>query len=368
MSLFSSPPQSICVMRLSAVGDVCNAIAVVQAIQRQWPETEIVWVVGQLESELINQLKNIKVVVFDKKQGWFSYKKLWWELRHYQFDALLHMQYSLRASIATLGIKATYKVGFDAQRSQDLQTLFTNIKVPSPNSMHVLDGMLAFAKVIGVQDLTPRWNLQCEEQNLVWAGQYIKPDRPNLVIAAASSKAYKNWTASGYACLIEHAYALNWNVILAGSPTQVEYKLVLQIEGLLRHAAITNLVGRSTIKQMLALLSLSDVIVAPDSGPIHMANAVNTPAIGLYAHHSPERTGSYQYRQYSVSVYEEALCAERDQPFSKRKWRTRVKDKNAMERIHPEAVLSMFDRLSAELQKQPQVMRNLSVNGENQPN
>ena len=117
MALFSSAPDSVCILRLSAIGDVCNTVAAVQAIQRQWPETKITWVIGKIEACLVNDLPKVRLVVFDKKSGWQAYQTLWAQLRHQMFDALLHMQYSLRASIATIGIKARYKIGFDHDKS-----------------------------------------------------------------------------------------------------------------------------------------------------------------------------------------------------------------------------------------------------------
>ena len=80
-----------------------------------------------------------------------------------------------------------------------------------------------------------------------------------------------------------------------------------------------------------------------------MANAVNTPVIGLYAHHNPERTGPYQYRQYVVSVYEEAILAETGKSANQLSWRSRVKDKTAMQRIKPQQVIAMFDNVTSEL-------------------
>ncbi|WP_070968097.1 glycosyltransferase family 9 protein [Vibrio sonorensis] len=348
MPLFSSPPSSLCVLRLSAIGDVCNTVAAVQAIQRQWPTTEIVWVTGKLEAKLIEDLANVKVVVFDKSEGWAGYKKLWRELGSYQFDALLHMQYAFRASIATIGIKAKYKIGFDSTRSQDFQTWFTNVKVPSPQSMHVLDGLLAFGEVLGVQDMTAKWQIDYSNSDSKWAKQHIAKDKPNLVIVPAASKAYKNWTAEGYALVIEHACNAGWNVILAGSPAKVERDLAKQIEQLI-NVEVNNLVGSSSLKEMLALLDKVDIVIAPDTGPTHMANAVNTPVIGLYAHHNPERTGPYQYRQYVVSAYEEAIQAETGKPSHELTWRARVKDKNAMQRIAPQRVINMFNSVAADL-------------------
>lgn len=69
MSLFNKPPQKICILRLSAIGDVCNTIAVVQAIQKHWPTTEITWITGALEAELLKSIPNINVVVFNKRMA-----------------------------------------------------------------------------------------------------------------------------------------------------------------------------------------------------------------------------------------------------------------------------------------------------------
>ena len=343
MPLFQTQPNSICILRLSAIGDVCNTIAAVQCIQKQWSSTKITWITSPLEAQLLEGLPNIELVIFDKKKGFKSYIELWAQLRHQHFDALLHMQYALRASIATLGIKAKYKLGFDKQRSQDFQTWFTNIKVPSPTSPHVLDGLLAFSKELGIEDITPTWSIPYHQSDLNWAQLYLSEKSSNLIIVPAASKAYKNWYAQGYCDVIKHAQSKGWNIILTGSPAEIEVNLARDIEN--KSENITNLVGQSTLKQMLALIDNADLVIAPDTGPAHMANAMNTPIIGLYAHHNPKRTGPYQYRKYVVSAYNEAIQLEHNKPIEQLPWRTRVKDKNAMALISSEQVISMFDKV-----------------------
>ncbi|WP_394153142.1 glycosyltransferase family 9 protein [Vibrio maritimus] len=343
MSLFSQPPKSICILRLSALGDVCNTIAAVQAIQSYWPSVSVTWVTGGLEAKLIRDLPGVDVVVFDKKAGWRGYTQLWKQLKDQQFDALLHMQYAFRASIATLGIKAKYKLGFDKARSQDLQHLFTNVKVPSPSKLHVLDGLMAFTQRLGVPATSPKWSLDYPAEARSWSEGIISQDsKRNLVIVPAASKGYKNWTAEGYAQVIQHAVELGWNIILGGSPAQIEIELGEQIERLCPNL-VTNLIGQTDIMQMLALIDRADLVLAPDTGPTHMANAIATPVIGLYAHHNPLRTGPYNYQKYVVSAYEEAIIAETGKPSSELEWRTRVKDKQAMQRIQPQQVIDMFD-------------------------
>ncbi len=343
MALFSTAPNSLCILRLSAIGDVCNTVAAVQAIQRAWPSTSITWITGKLEAQLICDLPGVEVIVFDKKLGFKAYTQLWKQLKGQRFDALLHMQYALRASIATLGIKARYKLGFDAKRSQDFQTLFTNVKVPSPQEPHVLDGLLAFGHTLGIQDMAPSWQIPFSEKDAAWAQAQLAADKRNLVVVPAASKAYKNWTAEGYGEVIRHAQQRGFNVILAGSPAQIELDLASAVETQLSEP-VNNLVGKSSIKQMLALLSAADLVIAPDTGPAHMANAVDTPVVGLYAHHNPARTGPYQYRDYVVSAYQEAIQAEHKQPIETLDWRTRVQDKQAMKRIQSSQVIAMFDQ------------------------
>lgn len=347
MPLFNTAPDSICILRLSAIGDVCNTIAAVQAIQAHWPTTRITWITGKLEAKLLESIDGIEIIVFDKKAGWQGYKNLWQQLKGRHFDALLHMQYAFRASIATLGIKAKHKLGFDGERAQDFQGLFTNIKVPSPAKMHVLDGLMAFTETLGVPTTTPKWKLAYTAEDREWANQWLANqwiEGRTLVIVPAASKGYKNWHAQGYADVIDHAAKAGWNIILAGSPAQIEVELGQDIETLSPHS-ITNVIGQSSLLQMLALLDRADLVIAPDTGPTHMANAMGTPVIGLYAHHNPKRTGPYNYQDYVVSVYEEAILAETGKPSNELSWRARVKDKKAMLRITPDAVIDMFDRV-----------------------
>ncbi|WP_199482622.1 glycosyltransferase family 9 protein [Vibrio owensii] len=351
--MFTSAPSSLCILRLSAIGDVCNTIATVQAIQKQWPETHITWITGKLEAQLLQAIDDVEVIVFDKKAGLDGYKSLWKQLKGRKFDALLHMQYAIRASVATLGIKAKYKLGFSSDRSQDFQTLFTNVKVPSPGSLHVADGLMAFAHQIGVPQSELTWSLSYSEQDARWAETQRQADKPNLLLVPGASKAYKNWNAEGYVDVINHAREKGWNVILAGSPAKVEVDLANEIQALLPEPCLS-LVGESSILQMLALIDKVEMVVAPDTGPAHMASAMNTPIIGLYAHHNPIRVGPYRYLKYAVSVYEEVIFAETGKTSQELSWRTRAKDEAAMNRITSDRVVAMFDQVVEDLYPQYQ--------------
>ncbi len=343
--MFSTPPKSLCILRLSAIGDVCNTIAAVQAIQTHWPDTKITWITGKVEAQLLAAIDNVEIITFDKKAGWKGYQALWKQLKGRHFDALLHMQYALRASIASLGIKAKFKLGFSPERSQDFQTLFTNVKVPSPDSLHVADGLMAFAYTLGVpKTITPKWNLTYPQEDQQWASTHLNLQSRNLVIVPGASKAYKNWHAQGYVDVIKHMRAKGWHIILAGSPAKVERQLADEIQQLLETPCV-NLVGKSSMLQMLALLDHADLVLCPDTGPAHMASAMQTPVVVLCAHHNPERVGPYYYRDSVVSVYEQQIHLQTGKSVDELDWRERVQNPKAMEMITAEHVTQTLDNV-----------------------
>src|SRR5690554_5236951 len=220
MTLFASAPASICVLRLSAIGDCCHAIALVQKIQHHWPQTKITWVIGKLEAQLISSipvLSSVELIVFDKKQGRRAYKQLRQELKNTKFDVLLHLQANFRANLVSLCIPAKKRIGFGFSRARELQWLFTNIKAPISGE-HVAEGFMDFATALGLPPSKPSWNIDIADEDLLWAKQH-KDDRPLLVLCPAASKAERNWTTDGYAAIINHAHKKGMKTIPVGSPS-----------------------------------------------------------------------------------------------------------------------------------------------------
>ena len=346
MALFSTPPRSICILRLSAIGDVCHAIAIVQAIQRQWPTTEITWVVGKVEAQLVNALPNITVISFDKKAGWQGIKQVWQQLKSQRFDALLDMQVALRASVLSLGIKAKYRVGFSKNRTKEGQWLFTNKHLPNTNSVHVLDNMADFARYIGVPFTTPEWNIPLTTEDNSVAEQYIH--QPTLVISPAASKDERNWLPDRYAAIADYATTKGLAVILCGSPSDREQQLGQHIISL-SNAPIINLIGKTTLLQLTALLRAATVVLAPDSGPAHLATTQNTPVIGLYGHSNPARTGPYLSLPYTVSVYQQVAEQHYGKPLGELPWGARVKGSDIMPQISVAMVTDKLDAIIASL-------------------
>ena len=145
----TSPPATLCILRLSAVGDICHTLPIVRTLQQVWPDTKLTWIIGKLEYSLVGDIPGIEFIIFDKAKGFQAYRKLRQQMKDRNFDVLLHMQMSLRASLASLLVPANIPLGFDKQRASDLQWLFTNAQNAYKSKQHVMDSLYGFLDSLG---------------------------------------------------------------------------------------------------------------------------------------------------------------------------------------------------------------------------
>jgi heptosyltransferase I len=344
--------QSICVLRLSAIGDVCNAIAVVQAIQRHYPQAAMTWVVGKVEAELLKGLPGVRLVVFDKRKGWKAYWSLWQALRGQRFDALLHMQVAFRANLASLCIRARRKIGFDWRTAKELHALFMRERVAPVEGMHVAEAFLHFASAIGVQDGKPVWSIPVLFEHQQWINQLVISSRSShhLLLCPSASATERNWLPDRYAAVIDHACKLGFDVWICGGPSVADFRMSEEIIGFCQvyRKRILNLTGQTSLQQLIALVHQATIVMSPDSGPAHIAAAFSKPVIGLYGHSNPARTGPYG-SPYVVEVYHQHLLAQTGKTAAEVKWGTRVKGQHVMESISVDVVTQMFDRVIQDL-------------------
>src|SRR5690625_3878766 len=326
---YSTPPQSVCVMRLSALGDVCHALPVVQTLRDAWPDTAFTWIIGKLEAGLIGDIPGIEFLSFDKSAGRTAYRELRRTLADRRFDLLLHMQMSLRASLASRAVKAPVRLGFDRKRAHDCQWIFTNRRIPYVPHEHVMDSFFGFARTLGIAEKQLEWNIPIPGGAKTYAQGMIPGDKPTLMIspcANARLRNWRNWPFARYGPVADYAVReLGWQVIVTGGPSEMEAEAARIICSDSK-VDVVNLQGKTSLKQMLALIARARVVVSPDSGPVHMATAVGTPVIGLYATTNPDRAGPYLSQQWRVNRYPDAVEKFLGKTVDEVPWGTRVRD------------------------------------------
>lgn len=291
-------------------------------------------------------LDGVEFITYDKRGGLAELKRIRGVLLARRFDLLLHMQLAFRASALSTFVRAPVKLGFDRERARELQYLFTSHRIHPREREHVLDSLFGFAEALGVHDRELRWDLALPESARDYATTLVPDSRPTLVISACSSHRLRNWRPERYAAVADHAVAkLGMRVILAGGPGRVERRMADAIVGAAK-CPLVDTVGKDTLPQLLALLSRADALVTPDSGPAHMATAVATPVIGLYAATNPARSGPYLSRASCVDKYAEAARRFLGRRPEEIPWTTKIEKPGVMDLIEVEDVTAKLDAIA----------------------
>ncbi len=350
-SVTQSPPREVCILRLSALGDVCHVLAVVRTLQQAWPDTRFTWVIGKTEAKLLGSIPEIEFIVFNKQGQFGAYRTLGSQLHDRRFDALLHLQVSMRASLASAVIPARMKLGFDRPRARELQWLFTTERIRPAERQHVLDGFFGFAERLGVYEKLLRWDIPLPPDALEYAQRAIPDGELSMVISPCSSHRLRNWRPEYYAQAADYASAtFGMRIVLCGGRTEIEQRMGKEIAERMKRPC-DNLIGKDTLPQLLATLQRATVLLAPDSGPAHMATTVGTPVIGLYAATNPARSGPYLSRQWCVDKYDAAARKFLNKPASEIAWTTKIERVGVMDLITPEDVMKKLHAVIGQLAK-----------------
>ncbi|HJU08929.1 MAG TPA: glycosyltransferase family 9 protein [Rhodanobacteraceae bacterium] len=340
----TTPPQSLCLLRTSALGDVTHVVPLVRTLRTAWPQARLTWIIGKLEDKLVGDIEGVEFIVFDKSSAWRGYRDVRRALRGRHFDALLHMQVALRANLLSSCVQADRRIGYDKARSKDLHGLFVNERIPARSGEHVLDAIGSFAEPLGLKQTQVRWDIPVPEEARDWAAQQWRDDERVLIISPCSSHALRNWRAERYAAVADYAaHALGLRVALCGGLSPRERAMGDAILADMKTRPL-DLIGRDTLKRALALYQRAVAVLTPDAGPMHMANAVGAKVIGLHAASNAARSGPYSDRRWCVDRYDGAARKFLHKNASEIPWGTKIEYPGVMDLI---GVGDVVERLEA---------------------
>jgi heptosyltransferase I len=340
-------PDSLCILRLSALGDATHTLPVVRAIQQHWPGTRISWIIGKPERRLLAGLDEIDFMVFDKRGGWSEVRRLRAALRGRRFDVLLHLQVAARANLLSRLVDAPVRLGWDRTRSRDFHHWFSNCHVASVPFQHQVQGFLEFPRALGIAVGAPRWDLPIAADATAWAARQLPGEQPTLLVSPCSSHSLRNWRAEYYAEVADYAAShMGMRVVLSGGPSELERTTAAAIGHAMR-APYLDLVGKDTLEQSKALLQRASLVLTPDAGPAHIASALGTPVIGIYAATWSRRSGPYNSLDLCVDRYEEAARKYRNKAAAELRWGHRIEEPGVMDLVRPAEVIERLQAFSS---------------------
>jgi heptosyltransferase I len=337
-------PRSICLLRLSALGDATHVVPLVRTLRAAWPDARLAWVIGRAEHRLLEGLEGVGFVEYDKRSGLSGMRAI---RRHFsggRFDALLQLQVAARANLLSAFIPARRRIGYDRARARDLHGLFVNERIAARRGMHVLDAIGSFAEQLGIKQTQVHWDLPVPAAARDWAAaQWPADGTPTLLISPCSSHVLRNWRPERNAAVANHAAARGWRVVLCGGRSALERETADAILASMAVPAL-DLVGKDTLKQLPALLERADLVMTPDSGPMHIANAMGTKVLGLHAASNPARSGPYSDQRYCVDRYDAAARRFLGKPETALRWGTRIERPGVMDLVTVDDAVAAFER------------------------
>jgi heptosyltransferase I len=298
MSWESSPPKEICIVMLSAIGDAVHVLPVANALKRAWPETRITWIIQPVPHKLVAGHPAIdEFILFRRRSGWdawTSYRDLRRAMADRSFDLLLGLQVYFKAGLITALTPARVKMGFDRSRARDAQWLFTNHRIPPHAQQHVQDQYFEFLHTLGIDERPVTWGIEFTAQEREAQRAFFQDlDRPTCAVVVGTSKREKNWSPEGYARVlevVEDAHGLR--PVIVGGPSPVERSLADQVMRATR-ARVVDALG-DDLRRLAWILEGSALLISPDTGPLHIGRALETPSVGLFGYTNPKRTGPYR--------------------------------------------------------------------------
>ena len=348
----SFPYRDVAIIMLSAIGDTVHVLPLLNALKRAAPEVRIAWVIQPLAHRLVyNHPAVDDFIVFRRRRGIGVVREFLTaakELRQRRFDLAIDLQVYLKAGLLTAVAPAPVKLGFDRARARDLNWLFTTERITAHEPQHVQDQYFEFLDHLGIHEHPAEWGLVITEEEREAQQQFFEGlDRPACAVVVGTSKHKKNWSVERYARLLEVVESdFGYRVVLVGGPSRVELDAAAEVMRLTR-ASLLNELG-DDLRRLVYLLDGSAVLISPDTGPLHIARALEVPVVGLYGYTNPKRTGPYgRYRDLVVDGY--ARYPGEDYPVSMER------RAGGMSRITVDMVVQKFGLAAEQYVQQPKL-------------
>ncbi len=324
----------------------------VRLLKKQFPETHIDWLIDKPLASLLTELSEVNIVPIDKPKAIADYWRLKKQWRSKNTGQLLSFQTSFVSNMLMALLPAEHKSGFGAPYSREGHHLFTDTSYDLPKNLHQVEIFFALAqKFAGITEqisiTTDDLSLPISDTDLNWADNKLTADRQWIALNPMASTPQKTWAAERYISLINNLHRLypDRPIVLTGGPGSKEVAFGQHISQQTQ-APCLNLIGQTTLTQLAAVLKRASLLISPDTGPLHLANAMATPAIGLYAVTRPEYIGPYNQLDNCINFYDQAARNFMHKPASQLPWQKKIPSLEAMQLITVEQLISKIRDLN----------------------
>jgi heptosyltransferase-1 len=338
--------MNILIVKLSAIGDVIHTLPSLTVLRKLYPDAHITWVVEEAAADLVRNHPYLNNILVSKRESWIKnirngefsrplleVRLFLRELKARPYDMVIDFHGLLKSALIVFISGGKRKLGFDSM--QELSGLFYNEKIPEEMDKHAVDRYLDFLRYLGAPIDRPNFVLPSEStvqdsvQSLM--KKFHLEEKKFIAISPIAYWETKLWDNVKFARIADLIKTkLNLEVVLTGS--EKESESIKEIISFMSTKGI-NLSGKTTLTELANLYREALIIITTDSGPMHLAAAVNTPVIALFGPTNPKRTGPYG--QIHTIIMADLSCS----PCLLKKCST----KECMQSILPEQVLAAIE-------------------------
>jgi lipopolysaccharide heptosyltransferase II len=298
------PAPSILIILMGSLGDVARGLYLVSPIKAKLPQSRITWLVEPKWAQLVRLHGQIdKVIIFKRAWRFSALWELYKELKQDHFDITLDLQRILKSGFFSLLSGAKRRIGFHRRNAKEFNWIFNNEHIDyNSDTLPKIRHYVKFTEYLGLPEPDTMDFSCCAlkiKEPLPPVTAAIKS--PYIAIVLGASWESKGWLFEGYLDLIRHILSnQELQVVLLGDGSQAE--LAKDLCESLNETGLINLVGKTSLVELTALLEAAVAGIGPDSGPGHLAAAVGTPFVSIFGPTSPKRTAPYGYEDLVVTA------------------------------------------------------------------
>ena len=297
--------KRVAIVMMSAIGDAVHVLPVVNSLKAAAPSVHTTWIIQPGPHGLVRDHPAVdEFILFDRRRGWRGFADVYRATRGRRFDLVLALQVYFKAGLITGMLDAPVKLGFDRVRARDANWLFTTERIRASGQRHVQDQYLEFVEHLGVPPVLA-WGLgPTDQERERYRDLLPESDTPTVALVIGTSKPQKEWPTDRYVQLIDRLHAEGMRCVLVGGRSARELAVAAAINRSAIHHPLSLL--EWDLRRLVYVLDRADVLVSPDTGPLHIGVALGVPTVALLGYTNPRRVGPYgRFRDLMIDAYGE---------------------------------------------------------------
>jgi len=288
-------PHRILLIKPSSLGDVTNALPILRLLRKKYPNAKISWLVAPYCSGLLEGHPDLdEVILFDRRRFGTAWKnpaagldliRFKRDLRRRQFDWVIDLQGLFRSGWLAWMTRAPVRIGF--ANAREFAWVFYTHRIPiATMEQHAVDRYMRIALAAGCDEGPIEFSFAVSESDRAAVSEMLGDGPPIAVLLPGANWPTKRWDPEKFEALVGPLHdRFGLRSILAGGPDTIELAKSIP--------SAISLAGKTNLTQLVALLERASLVIANDSGPMHIAAALNKPLVTIFGPTNPVRTGPY---------------------------------------------------------------------------